>query len=490
MQQVHRIKKVLLINPPTGIYDRENRCQSPVKKETINLVRTPMDLAYMAAVLEQEQIECKIQDYPALGITTWDAFRDDLKQFAPDMVVISVTTPTLKDDLVAAAVAKSYNKNILVVAKGAYLVKFSVAVLEEYPDLDVAIRGECEFIVKDIVASGDLSLVKGITYRSGSGIIENEPAAEFGDIDGLPFPARHLLNNNLYRAPDTGKPITLVLTNRGCPNNCIYCLSPVVSGRTVRQRKPEHIVLELEECVNKYGIRDFFFRADTFTWNKQWLLELCKGIIEKKLSIRWGTNSRVNTLDEERIIWMKKAGCDIIGLGIESGDQNILNGMKKGITLDQCVSAVSLCREHGIKTYLFFVLGMPDDSEDTIRNTIKFAASLNGDFYNFFIAYPFPGTELYEICVREKLFEHSSLFRHDFFMPVIRTRYLNNNQIRAFERQAQIKMLLRPQALLRIMRSARSPRIALNYIRGGIGALKNALFQSQEKGFVDEDIVD
>jgi len=192
-----KIKKAFLIYPPTGLYMRDDRCQAPVKGMTAQPARTPLDLLYMASTLENTGVVCKIKDYPTEN-KDWADFENDLKDFCPDMLVISITTPTMVADLRAAALARKINREILVVSKGAHYLANDQEVLNTYKDLDVIIRGECEFAVADIATADRLDEVLGITYRDNDGVILKTPDRPFlDDLDKLPFPARYLLNNNL-----------------------------------------------------------------------------------------------------------------------------------------------------------------------------------------------------------------------------------------------------------------------------------------------------
>jgi radical SAM superfamily enzyme YgiQ (UPF0313 family) len=260
------IKKALLIYPPTGFYMRDDRCQAPVEGMTAQPARTPLDLAYMAATLEGVGVRCKIKDYPAEH-QDWSNLERDLIEFYPDMLVISITTPTMSADLATCEIARKINRDIVVVSKGAHYLAKDEEVLNSYRDLDIIIRGESEFAVAEIATADDLVNVSGISYRRNGRIIKTPDRPFLDDLDKLHFPARHLLNNNLYLTPDTKEPITLIYSGRGCPHQCIFCAVPSVSGHKIKLRSPESIVQELEECVEKYNIRNFFFRADTFTWD-------------------------------------------------------------------------------------------------------------------------------------------------------------------------------------------------------------------------------
>ena len=293
--------------PPTGVYMRDDRCQAPVEGMTAQPNRAPLDLAYMAAMLENHGIECKIADYAAPK-SPWEEVERDIAAFRPDMVVVSVTTPTIAMDLAACRIAKKIDPKILTVAKGAHLHAKDDEVLLTYAELDLVIRGESEHAVAEIGAGRPWSQILGLAYREDGQIKRNadRPYIEVENLDALPFPARHLLNNDLYRTPDTDEPITMVNTGRGCPHKCIYCAVTIASGFRIKVRSPKNIVDELEECVTKHNIRNFFFRADTFTWNEKWVVELCDMIVERGLKIRWGANSRVDTISEKRLEAMKK----------------------------------------------------------------------------------------------------------------------------------------------------------------------------------------
>lgn len=465
------MKRALLINPPSGMYIRDDRCQVPVKGIS-SALRTPLDLAYMAAVLEQSGNQCVIRDYPAER-KNWQDLKDDLRETKFDMLVISVTTPTVYIDMIACDIAKEINPEILTIAKGAHFAAQDLEIIEHFKSLDIVIRGEYELAVAEIADRKDLSGVLGITYRI-NGVIKRNPDRPFlENMDILPFPARHLLNNSLYRRPDTGEPMTSIQTNRGCPARCVYCLVNLVSGRKIRSRSAENIVNEMQYCKEKMGIKNFYFRADTFTWDKEWMIEVCKNIIERKLNVSWVCNSRVDTIDKERLEWLKKAGCWMIGFGIESGDQDILNKMKKGITLEQALDSVSLSRQFGIKTYLFWVLGLPWETEESFRNTMKFAKKIQGDFAEFHIAYPFPGTEFYNIGLENHLFRPEDLYKGDVKAGIVGTFTLPKEKLLQYQKEITRSYYLSFARIARLLGGVKSPKVLANYITKGYSVLFN-----------------
>lgn len=471
--------KTLLINPPTGLYVREDRCQCAVGEFMVQITRPPQDLMLMASALEEIGVECKIRDYPieeymrhvhnpraADHLGTFGSWGDciyDIQDFRPDILVVSTTTPTFEQDMKVCAKAKEFLPDILTVAKGAHVSLFDWKALTKY-SLDLVIRGESVFTLRDWIQSDNHNKVLGVSFNEDGTIIRT-PNRSYLDPNDLPMPARHLIKNELYVRPDTGAPMAIIETSRGCPHDCIFCLTGQVFGKKIRYRQPDKVVDEIEECIDKFGIRNFHFKADTFTWSETWLIELCMQLLRrgitwpghsKQYGISWICNSRVDTLDEKRILYMKKAGCIGIGLGVESGNQNILDSMKKGIILDQCREAVRLCKEHKIKSYMYFVLGMPWDTEKTIRDSIEFAKELDGDYAEFHIAYPFPGTEFYGIVKRENLLEEDS--GKAYAEPVVSTYTLSASDLTNLRLQAMKEFYLRPKYIIRTLMQIRSWR--------------------------------
>lgn len=462
--------KAFLINPPTGLYVREDRCQSSVGDFSVSVIRPPMDLMMMASSLGAVDVICKIKDYPVEG-GDWKAFKNDFLDFNPELLIISTTTPTLKHDLLSCAIAKEINPQVLTIAKGAHFLTHNYEAMEEFSDLDIIIRGENELVIREIITNDGLDMVKGITYRDNGRIKRNEDRFFLENLDELPVPARHLLKNELYTRPDTGEPMAIIETSRGCPGSCIFCLVGQVAGKKIRNRSVGVIVDEIQDCVTRYNICNFHFKSDTFTWNKNWVLELCKEIIKRKLKIKWICNSRVDTLDRERILWMEKAGCWAIGLGIESGNQEILNKIKKAITLDQSREAVRLCKEFGIKSYAYFVVGFPWDNEKTINDSIQFAIELNPDFVDFFLPFPFPGTELQRVAREYNLIDET-INAKAYSEAIMDTLFLPKEKLLKLKKGALRRFYMRPGYILKTLSNVTSPKVFWNYFYYGIKTLR------------------
>ncbi len=462
MFQSPKIKKALLINPPTGRYMRDPRCQAPVDTRVAEPPRPPMDLAYIAAVLENCGIECAIKDYPAQKKTKAD-FRRDILALSPDMIAITTTLPTLDDDLESLTVAKEIDRRIITIAKGPHLFYFDEEILGKNNNLDFIVWNESPFIFKELLEE-EPSKIDGMTFRCNGKIVKNKKRVPL-DTDKLPSPARHLLSNRLYRTPDTDEPIAFVITGAGCPYRCIFCNSGVIYGYKPRNRNISSIISEIEQCIRDFNIRNFFFKSETFTLDKGWAISLCKQIIDRELNIRWATNSRVDTIDEERLFWMKGAGCSVIGFGAESGSQEILNRLDKNISLKQTEAAVLLCRRFGIESFLIFVIGFPWDTKKTLKETMDFIRRIEPSFIEVNIAYPFIGTPLYNLTKEYNLLSKKELTGYDYSNPPIRTFELSSRDLISFRKRILRSFYLRAEYALMTIKKLKSLKVFFNYMR-------------------------
>lgn len=422
-----------------------------------------MDLAGMAASLEKAKVVCKIIDCPMEKIG-WGKLTEEMKMFQPDMLVISTTISTVADDLQACNLAKEIDKNIVTVAKGTIFLQEDEYIINCFNNLDIAIGGETDEVVEELARGFDLSAIKGITYRENGKIIRNAARPFKENIDIEPFPARHLIKNEIYIRMDNGRPQATIETERGCYGQCIYCLAHQVSGHKLRQRTSDNIVAEIKECISQYKIKDFHFRSDSFTADKNWVIELCRKITDEKLKINWVCASRVDSIDEEMMRWMKKAGCWGISFGVESGSQKMLDLMKKDITVEQIRNAFRLCNQYRIDSFAYFLIGLPWETEETVDESIALAIEIDPSVAEFFIVYPFPGTEFYEIAVQEGLIREKR-FRNKgaYGLPAIDTLYLKKEKLLELRKKARRQFYLRPRYLLKVFRRIRSVKEALHY---------------------------
>jgi radical SAM superfamily enzyme YgiQ (UPF0313 family) len=463
--------KAFCIVPPTGRYIREDRCQTPIDRLKTVALRPPVDLMYAAAAFESKGVEARLKDYPAEE-HGWESFEADMKEFAPDFLILSITTPSLELDLKAAAVAKKLVPKVLSIAKGAHFNTLDVQTLNACPDLDLTLRGEYEETCMEIAEQKPFKDIVGITWRDNGVVVRNQPRPLPGDLDKIPYPARHLTRNDLYRRPDTDELQTTIVTNRGCPFSCSYCLANQVSGLKNRYRSVDNVLGEIRECVQKHGIRNFLFRSDLFTQNKNWVIELCDRIVEEKLDITWASNSRVDTVKPEVLAAMKRAGCWLIAFGVEKGSNEALEAINKKATVEQARVALAMTREAGIRRSIYILVGLPNDTRETIHQDIEFAKELDPDYLEIFYPYPFPGTPLYKEAVAAGLIKDGDIPHEAYGLPAMPTLHLSLQELAHIRTESLRRFYLRPRFIAKTLSRTRSTRELMNYMKYGLMQMK------------------
>jgi len=354
----------------------------------------PLGLAYIAAVLEKNKYEVKILDMTVEPLTK-KGYRDYLRKYNPNIIGFSVTVLNYFITTKFIKLTKEMLPNSLLILGGPFASVMRKKALRENPSLDLVVYGEGEETMLDIVKNKKISSIKGIIFRQGKDIKVNPPRPRLKNLDSIPFPARHLLKMEKYWDPLT------LLSSRGCPYSCIFCSSSKTWGRIWRPRSPKNIVDEIEYLYKNYGYlsedKCIHVVDDLFNLDLNRAKSICDEIIKRGLRTKftfWGF--RVDHIDKELVMKLKRVGCQRIDFGIESGDQKILNNIGKGITLNQIRRAVRLVKEAGMKVSGYFMIGNPGETLSTVRKTIEFARQLNLDFTNHNLAVPLPGTKLYK----------------------------------------------------------------------------------------------
>lgn len=459
-------KRILLIYPPSPVLNREDRCQQPTKDLIVIPPLPPTDLMYLAAVAEKAGLEAKINDYSQNG-----DYEADLKEFNPDYLVVNIATPTLEHDLDAVKKAKEICPNVITIAKGAAFLTLAEKIIKEHNELDFGILGEAENTLKEILEDKPKAEILGLYYKENDEVkfTGNRPFIE--DLDSLPFPARHLVDNNIYRRPDNNKVQATIKVSRGCPFHCFFCLATPVSGAKVRRRSPENIVAEIKECVEKYNIKNFLFWSDIFNIDKEWTMKLCQAIIDSGLKITWSANTRADTADLEMAEMMYKSGCRLVSIGVESGSQYMLEKMGKKITLNDVRRTVKVFKKAKIRIYNYFVIGLPWETEETVEETIKFAIELNSDFISFYTATPLPGSRFYDYALEHNLFDKKTSFENAYYYPAVNTHNLSRERVFELHKSAIKRFYLRPLYILKMLSRIRSFAEIKNYFTAGINVL-------------------
>lgn len=459
-------KRILLIYPPSPVMNREDRCQQPTKDLIVIPPLPPTDLMYLAAIAEREGLEAKIKDYSQSG-----NLEQDLREFKPDYLVVNIATPSLEHDLDAIRKAKEISPGIITIAKGAAFLTLGEKILAEHEFLDFGILGEAEETLKEILEEQEKTRILGIYYKENGNVKFTGNRAFIEDLDSLPFPARHLVDNSIYRRPDNNKVQATIKVERGCPFHCFFCLATPVSGAKVRRRSVENIVAEIRECVEKYNIRNFLFWSDIFNLDKKWTMDLCQAIIDSGLKITWSANTRADTADLEMAKMMYKSGCRLVSLGVESGSQEMLEKMGKNITLNDVRRTVKVFKQAKIRIYNYFVIGLPWETEETVEETIKFAIELNSDFISFYTATPLPGSRFYDYAKDHNLFDKETSFESAYFYPAVNTHYLTKERVFELHKSAIKRFYLRPLYILKMLSRIRSFAEIRNYFVAGMNVL-------------------
>lgn len=396
--------KILLINEP--FIKDFCRTQRWAARTRGRVLRAPDWLAYAAAVLEERKFNAKLYDLVAEGKTK-KYLADLVRQEIPDFVVLDSTTPSIYSDIECARIVKD-NSQSKVIMVGPHISALPEETLKEAKGaVDVACIGEYDYTIKDVIDRYDnLANVKGIAYWQEGKITRTEPRPFIEDLDELPFPAWRQLD--LMKYFDGGKlyPYIDIISGRGCPNRCIFCLWPqVMHGTKYRLRSPKNVVDEIEYdiklCPRVLEGGEFFFEDDTFTVNKERAIKICEEIMRRDLKITFSVNARVDSADLGLFRIMKKAGCRELLVGFESGNQEILNRMNKNITLAQSQKFMNYAKAVGLQVHGCFVIGLPGETEETAIETIEFALNLGLTTVQFSGAVPFPGTAFFDLCKKE-----------------------------------------------------------------------------------------
>ncbi|MFO8102027.1 MAG: radical SAM protein [Dehalococcoidia bacterium] len=354
----------------------------------------PLGISYVAATCIEAGAEVAVLDYIVSQYTP-EKLHHDLDSFNPDIVGTNSVTMNFLTSISIIQEAKRHNPELITMMGGPH-VSFDIEdTLHQYPELDLIVAGEGEETLKELIP-----LIKdrkawpgitGIAFRDGEEIIITPSRPLIEDLDNLPLPARHLLPLSRYAA--LGFPVSII-TSRGCPNRCIFCLGRKMVGYKVRHRSPASVAEEIEHLL-AYGVDRINVADDIFTASKKRVRALCEEIIRRDLHFGWSAFSRVNTVDREILTIMRQAGCDGISFGIESGNPEMLKRVKKGITLEQARNAVQYCKDVGIEPHASFIVGLPGENHQTLRDTENFAEELEIEYGHHMLA-PFPGTTVRE----------------------------------------------------------------------------------------------
>lgn len=454
--------KVLLLNPPykteLGKFSRASRSPAITKSGTIY---NPIWLAYACANLEKNNQDTMLLDSCA-DQTNLDKSLEKIKEYNPQLVIIDTSTPSISEDVRCAEEIKKILPEAHICLVGTHPSVLTDEVLDMSDSIDSIARHEYDATVVDLAKAleekRDLSTVDGISYKNSGKHIHNKDRAYIGNLDDIPFVSKvykkHLNINNYFFSAAT-LPMVMIMTGRGCPSRCFFCVYPqTFHGHKYRLRSVENVVSEFEWIVeNLPEVKSIGIEDDTFTADPERAKEICRMLIKKGINkkVKWWANTRVR-IDLELMRLMKKAGCRLIIPGFESGCQEILNNIHKGTKIEQAVEYMQNARKAGLLVHGCFMVGNKGETKETMEQTLKFAMKLNPDSAQFFPLIPYPGTEAF-IWAKEngyiKTFDYSKWLKEDANHEcVLNLPDISSEELVEFCDYARKKYYLRPKYLI------------------------------------------
>lgn len=414
------------------------------------LLYPPIELAHVASVLEAEGHEVSIHDSDAQGLDAAGAL-EAICAARPEFVCFDSSSTSLELDLRLAGEVRARG-GVPVGILGSQ-VTYTPGEIFSGDRVDVVVRGEPEYTVREVAgrlaAGGDLAGVAGISWRRESGEVVHEGEREkIRDLDALPLPARHLLDNDAYRFPGIEGPITTVKSSRGCPLGCAFCGYALAQGARFRFRSPEHVLAELEDARRTYGLRHVVFRDPIFSIRASRVRAICEGMIERGLAIEWQCETAVRVLDRELLEVMARSGCKHISLGVESGNAELQKKYcgAKLLDHDQALRVFDACRDFGIETRAFCMIGFPEETPAMVDETLRLVERLDPDQVQFCAVTAYPGTPLYELLRDSTDFDYAVMTG---YRAQEGNEHMSAEEIEARIKAAYRSFYLRPKRLAR-----------------------------------------
>lgn len=390
-----------------------------------------LGLGYLAAVLEKGGYQVDVIDCQVSGISLED-YKKEIEKRKPDIVGVTSSTLTYKSGNKLIKAVREANPNCVTLAGGPHVTFWDDHALEECPELDMVIRREGEETILEVVqrieAKQSLKDVLGLTYRGLDGkIVRNPDRPYIEDLDSLPFPARHLWPMEKFTQYED---VLYLAMTRGCVYWCEFCCTVRMHGRAYRMRSAQNVVDELEYLYKTYGKTKFTFCDDAFTVDPERVRELCGEIKKRGLKIEWNCGTRVDMLTKDLLITMKDAGCISVWFGVESGTEEMLKAMKKGITPELTEKTLGMVREVGLKPVPNVILGFPGETKKSAWDTIKFIEKVAPDMVGFYnVATPFPGTPLYDQVKANGWLRITDFDKYDTTRPIFETPQLSMKEL-------------------------------------------------------------
>lgn len=413
--------KVLLIDPPYKVWELMGDCCAP-----------PLGLAYIAAVLEQNDIPVELIHCNGMDVT-WKDLPGIIKRASPDIVGTGAMTPMFSDAVKTATMAKEVDPGITTVVGGSHVTFTYEETLQCTPAIDIVVKGEGEETIVDLVhcleTDSNLKTVKGIAYRNNGNIVATERRPPV-DVNSLPLPAYHLLPMKKYHF-EFLEEFSTMLTSRGCPFSCTFCSEWDFWGTPWRPRNPESVVEELEIVNRKYKRKSVWFGDDCFNVDYNHIKGICEHILERDLDVQWFYQGRADFLIKHKDLLplMRKTGNIMAQIGVEASTDKELTTLNKKITVDQIKEAVALMKENDIVSQGLIIVGTFDDTAESILHKINYMKSIKADFPIFTMFTPFPGSKVYEQAKEQGLIEDDNFDHFDMAYTVMPTKNMSRAEL-------------------------------------------------------------
>ena len=472
---------MLLVNPPQVFYPGS---EQPAGNLPIGLmyVAAVLDKAgYKTEILDAFMADCAFQKNDKsinVGIP-YSQLEAEIRSRKPDIVGISGPfTCQIENSIKTSTLVKEVDSSILTVVGGPHVTTVPKEFLEEATNVDIAVVGEGEYAMLDIAryfeGSKPINEIKGIAYRKNGNILVNPPRPFLENLDELPYPAYHLVDMEKYLGPKKigyrsfqDRAISMI-TSRGCPFNCCFCAVHLHMGQGFRAHSASYVLNHIQYVVEKFKVKNIFFEDDNLTLDLKRFEAICDGIIERKIKIGWETPNgvRADCLNLDLLKKMKKAGCNSVFVGVESGDQQILdNVICKSLDLNRVVEFAKNSKTIGLKTGAFYIIGFPGEKKENMQRTVDFALKLKRDYdvgMHLFMATPSYGTRLYEECSKKGYIQEDLAWnafaqaRQPKGMPLISTEDFTPSEVKEIAEQA-----LKEYKKLSLINHIKNPRKAL-----------------------------
>ncbi len=421
----------------------------------------PLGLAWIAAVLEEEGHKVKILDTPTLRLNTKE-FITKVKEWKPDVIGISLQTPTAPRGYRAIAILKELLPDVPIVVGGVHPTFMYEEALNH--GADVVVRYEGEYTMLELVNVIEryglneerLKNIEGIAFRARDGkVIVTKPRPLIRDLDELPSPARHLLPMDKYTLFNKPIKIAHIMASRGCPYGCSFCITSYFWGRRIRFRSAKKVVDEIEDVVNKYGAKTVVFTDDELTVNRKFIYDLIRELKERGLDITFACGSRVDHVNKELLKFLYDNGCTAIYFGVESASQNTLDKIGKRIRIEQAIKVFRWVKELKGFASGSFILGFPWETLNDMKETVNFALKLDPDYAQFTVLTPYPGTPMYDFALKHNLIVDRNWEHYTTVRPVMRGFHFTVEQLGKMLIYAYRKFYLRFTFIIRELKAGR-----------------------------------